>query len=184
MDSQTNEETNGTEEQDLSHLIPDNTHVPGRAKKWDYDVTSTGKTRLRVLFELGGEYAGRHLTWDGYFSEGAFARTVESLEHMGWEGTDLSDIQGLEKNEVVLVVSQETYEGKTRNRIDWVNRQADLRLFNPLDEAGKKNFANEMQGKLLLLRQGKPNNGPAARPSPKPNAAPAAAAKSLDEIPF
>lgn len=181
MDEQTNE--TGSEEQDLSHLIPDNTHVPARAKKWDYDSTSTGKTRLRVLFELGGDYAGRHLTWDGYFSEGAFARTVESLEHMGWEGTDLSDVQGLDKNEVVLVVSQETYEGKTRNRINWVNRQADLRIFKPLDDAEKKNFANEMQGKLLLLRQGKPNNGP-PRPSPaKQNGAPAPV-KSLDEIPF
>lgn len=184
MDEQTNE----TEAQDLSHLIPDQTHVPGRAKKWDYDVTSTGKTRLRVLFELGGDYTGRHLTWDGYFSESAFARTVESLEHMGWEGSDFSDIQGLDKNEVVLVVSQETYDGKTRNRIDWVNRQADLRLFNPLDEAAKKNFASEMQGKLLLLRQGKPNNGPPARSSPPKTAAAsaanAAAGKSLDDMPF
>lgn len=168
-------------------LIPDKTQVPGRAKSWDYDTTQGKQVFLKVLFEITGDgpYAGRHLRWDGYFSEKAFARTIESLEHCGWTGDDVGAVTDLDKNEVQLVVGLEEYNGKTFNRVNWVNRAASLRVFSPPDDAQKSLFANEMRGKLLLLRQGKPNNGPPARPSPaKPNGAPAAPPKSLDEIPF
>lgn len=166
-----------------SNLIADKTRVPGKAKEWALDVTESGKDRIRVMFALGGDYVGRHLTWDGYFTDATFDRTVEALRHMGWEGMDLGDIGGLDKNDVELVVGVERYtnpetgEEKTYNRVDWVNRSASLFLKKPMDAAQKASFAQRMKGKLHALQAGQPKPSPA-------KTAPANAPTSLDDIPF
>lgn len=172
---------------DTDNLIPDGTRAPGRAKQWDLDTTETGKDRIRVMLALGGEYAGRHLTWDGYFTDATFERTVESLRHMGWEGMDLGAIADLDKNEVELVIGVEEYtnpttgETKTYNRVNWVNRSASLYLKRPMDAASKASFAQRMKGKLLAMQAGQPANGAKASP---PRQAALPAPTSLDDIPF
>lgn len=176
-------ETEAGDDAPPTHLIPENTTIAARAASWDLDTTGTGSTRVRVLFALLGEYKGRHLTYDGYFTDGTLARTVESLRYMGWEGADLDKLEGLDKNEVQLLIGTEEYEGKWRNRVRFVNRAASLHLTNPLDPAAKVAFAQSMKGRILALEQGKPKNGPPTKAAPKPTpGAPAAAGP--DDLPF
>lgn len=183
MENQTEANNDAASEGPPSNLIPNDTTVNAKAVSWDLDTTGTGSVRIRVLFALMGEYAGRHLTYDGYFSDGTYARTIESLRYMGWEGADLDNIEGLDKNEVQLLIGQEEYEGKWRNRVRFVNRLASLFLSNPLDIAAKKSFAQSMKGRILALEQGKPKNGPVTRkPAASPPGKPAAAGDG--DIPF
>lgn len=175
---------NNTEQQpqDLSNLIPDDTIIRAKAKTWALDTPDTGNTRLRVLFELLDEaWKNRHITWDGYFTDKTFPRTIESLRHMGWQGADLDVLEGLDANEVSLVIGTEEYEGKWRNRVRWVNASAGLFLKNAMDPVAKKSFAAAMKGRILALDLGKPKSAASTKPRPTP--APAAATGN-DDIPF
>ena len=82
----------------------------GKAKEWTLSESSTGKVMIVVLFDILTEGASeKSLTWRGFFTEATTDRTIESLRAMGFEGDDLSQLVGLDKNEVDLVVEDEEY---------------------------------------------------------------------------
>lgn len=98
---------------------------------------STGNMQICVPFEITqGEFAGETQSWLGTFTDNTSERIIESLGHMGWQGEDLSDFDGMTDeqamqalpNEVELVCDVEparTHNGKqyeARLRINWVNR--------------------------------------------------------------
>lgn len=114
----------------------------------------SGREEMRVLFELcGGEHNGETITWYGYFTEKTAERTLESLRYMGWAGTDITDIQGLDQKRVQLVIEHDDYNGKTRTKVAWVNRVNAVFMGTPMDDAKKKAFAARMKGLVLASKQ-------------------------------
>jgi hypothetical protein len=148
-----------------------------RAVEWS-QVTAhekTGNEEIRVLFEIAdGDAKGQTITWRGYFTEGTAERSIESLRFMGWASDDITDVQGLDTNEVQLVIKHELFEGKVQVKVAWVNRANNFYMGTPMDDGKKQAFAARMKG-LVLATKGAAGAGPTPRSSPNPPARGAAA---------
>jgi hypothetical protein len=124
-----------------------------KAKTWDFGESEKGTEQIAVDFEIvDGDERGRRITWYGYFTEKTEERTIESLRICGWVGDDISGIVDL-PNEVELVIEPETYEGKTRSRVKWVNRAGGLALKTRLDEGRKASLAERLRGRIAAVDQ-------------------------------
>lgn len=126
--------------------------MPGAA----LGMTGNGKECVGVEFEFVGQDGQTHyLPWYGYFTEKTTERTIESLRFCGWTGTDLGNLSEIGQADVKvnIVVENEEYEGKTRAKIQWVNRAGGLALANPLDDNQRKAFAAKMKGAVLSFDQ-------------------------------
>lgn len=161
--------------------IPDGKYR-GKAKSGVPQLIESAKGTPGVAVEMvftAPEMAGALLGWTGWLSDGAFDRTVESLRHMGWTGTDLDQITGLDTNEVELVVQAEEYEGKKYPRIQFINRIGSP-LGVPMTADKAKTFAAAMRDRIKALdaaggrkpapRTSRPVNGtpPSGPPEPPP----------------
>lgn len=133
-----------------------------KAKAWILGETSTGGEEIAVEFDVlteGAEYSV--LTWRGYFTDAAWERTIESLRHMGWKGDNLANLEGLDTNEVELVVEEEEYNGKIQTKVRWVNRASGLNVKAPLTEDRKRSFAASMKDKIRAMEAAKGNRNTA-----------------------
>lgn len=144
-------------------MIPEG-HHRARALDGVLGYTLNGNEQIAVLFQLlDGELQGQRITWYGYFTEKTTERTFESLEHCGWEGDDLSDLTGIDRNEVTLVVEHETGEdGVRRARVRWVNSSGGIAMKDRMEPGDAKAFASRMRGALVARRQQK-GQAPAAQ---------------------
>lgn len=160
-----------------------------RATDVQLGTTKSGADTIGVAFELL-DHPNMYVTWYGYFTEKTTERTFDSLRYCGWTGDDLSDLSGITNNEVEIVIEQETYEGKTRAKVQWVNRAASTKaqVSNVMSDEQKRAFSARMKGAALASksRVGIVNN-PVQPSAPKSTAnggvAPGAGADD-DEIPF
>lgn len=158
-----------------------------RAKEWGLGESSTGKEQVAVAFEFtDSEYIGQGLTWYGYFTESALDITVRALRTMGWSGTDLLELSGLDTNEVELVVENEEYNGRTSAKVQFVNPIGGLALKTPMTPEKQKSFAAQMRERIAALDAFE-GRKPAAKPKstvkrpadPRPEPPPIS-----DDIPF
>lgn len=160
----------------------------GKARSWVMGVSSSGKEQIAVSFAIREGEGERFLAWYGYFTEATADRTIESLRFMGFEGDDLSQLEGLDKNEVELVVEDETYtpeggEPVTKEKIQWVNRGAGALVKTALVGEQLGSFAAQMKARFRAVdaAAGKRiTNKPGAA---KPAAAPGATGPRGDEPP-
>lgn len=141
-----------------------------RAVEWRLGLTNTGNEQLGVSFKLED---GRFITWYGYFTEATAERTLESMEHMGWDGVDVTNPMGLDRNDVSLVVEHETgQDGKTYAKVRWVNRPSGgIAMKEELKGGALQSFKQRMQGAVLARRQKSSNaqgRPPAQRRQPEP----------------
>lgn len=100
---------------------------------------------LAILNE-GAEFST--LTWDGWLTDDAAERTIEALRHLGWKGTDLSNLEGIDANEVELVVDEVIWEGKTQTKVKFINAKGGLSFRTPLAPEKAKSFAEQMKAKI------------------------------------
>jgi hypothetical protein len=124
----------------------------GRAIEWDLGYSESGKEQVAVAFQLEeGVDAGQRITWRGYFTEKTTERTLQSLRYCGWDGINLADLTGLDKNLVQLVIENEEYNGKTYSKVAWVNQLGGLALKNRMDDKARAAFAAKMKGAALAV---------------------------------
>lgn len=122
-----------------------------KAKEWTLAESSTGKPMVVVMFDILTEGAAeKALTWRGFFTEKTTDRTIESLRFMGFEGDDLSQLKGLDRNEVDLVVEDEEYTDENGQpqlsaKVQWVNKPRALMVKNAMVGDGLKAFAASMK---------------------------------------
>jgi hypothetical protein len=135
--------------------IPDG-HYRARCKSAELCLTSAGNEQIQAIFELlDPDYDGVTVPWWGFFTEKTAERTMQSLRYCGWQGDDLTSLEGVSTNEVSVEVEQNTYNGKTNPRVAWVNRvgSGELKVKAPMADAQKKAFAKRM--KALAIKTGK-----------------------------
>lgn len=94
------------------------------------------------------DYPETFLYWNGWLTDAAQERTIESLRHCGWRGTDITDITFPEDNEVILVVKTEEYEGKRHSKVAFINGTR-AKVESNMDPASAKAFSERMRGALL-----------------------------------
>jgi len=157
-----------------------------RAISGDLGFTNEGNEQVAIEFELLDEaYAGQRITWHGSFSEKKgeakftpLEHTIKSLRACGWTGDDLSDLTGIDANEVQLTIEHSEYKGKVSAKVRWVNKLGGLALKTPLSETQKKAFAAKMRGKVLAATRA---TGSAS--APKSNGHPNAPSSADDAPP-
>lgn len=100
-------------------------------------TAKNGTDQIAVRFRIHNEDAdgrqgprhGDSVVWYGFFTPAAEERTLESLKYCGWASDDLTDIAFLDEDAchralpkyVQLVIENETYEGRTQEKVRWVN---------------------------------------------------------------
>lgn len=166
---------------------------PARAVEWALRSVGQNETpAVAVRFRLtDGPRRANYITWDGWLTDKAFDRTIESLQYCGWKGDDLRDLQGLDANEVSLVIELEDYtdpngEFKQIPKVRWVNGGSGLSMKGRMTESEAAVFAEKMRGRIHAMQKKKGNDPAAARASnsagngPRNDAPP----HQDDDIPF
>jgi hypothetical protein len=149
-----------------------------RVTQWALGKTDKGNEQVVMEFDfLDDGFVGTRMSWYGYFTEKGLPITLKALRTCGWHGSDLADLSGVEINEVSLTVENETYEGKTRPKIKWVNAVGGFNLKAPLAADEAKAFGARMKGAVLAFDKSE------GKPAPKPNAKPKGTSIT-DDIPF
>lgn len=79
---------------------------------------------VSVMFAfVGGPNDGKRMIWNGYFTDATAERTLESLEHCGWDGDDVREMKGFGSKNVELVIDEEAgTNGEMYPRVQWVNK--------------------------------------------------------------
>lgn len=142
----------------------------GKAREWALSETAKGDPMISILFGISTPDATHSvLTYRGTFAtEKSADITIEALRTCGFEGDDLTHLEGLDRNEVELVVEDEEYEGKPQPRIRFINRPRALNVKQPMAEDKKRTFAAEMKARFRAFDAG---NGKRAASNPKPTPA-------------
>lgn len=101
---------------------------------------------------LDGPHEGKVVPWIGYFTEKTLDRTIESLRNLGLKGDDITGARTQPMDNVVPVtVEEETYEGKTRLRIGFINKPGSgggLVMEKRLSKDERPLFAARLRAKL------------------------------------
>lgn len=100
-----------------NHIAKPLGYVFGKSK-------NKGTDQVSVTFQFeGGPNSGKRMTWNGFFTEKAAERTLEALEHCGWDGSSLKAMTGFGSKNVELVIDEEPgTDGEMYPTIKWVNK--------------------------------------------------------------
>ena len=160
----------------MSELLPAGRYN-ARATDAKAGKTSKGSEQVAVEFEITAPeiHAGRRITAYLYLTEKTVDRTLESLEHCGWDGVGFSvDSLATVRGEASIVIEhEEDQNGEPRARVKWVNSIGGLALKEELDAASVIALEQRLKGKLLARKQSRPVQ-------PKPAAKPAARGRNGD----
>jgi hypothetical protein len=156
---------------------PNGTYL-ARATESKHGLTKSGGTEIAILFKLLGEqWDGQSITGYVYFTDNTDDdKSMKSLEACGWngDGIELDPLPGLGSCDVELVIENETFEGKERSKVKYINKVGAVSNSAPMDDAQRKAFAARMRGKIAARGR----NGAAS------SAAPAGGAPDTSDIPF
>lgn len=163
--------------------------------------SSNGNQQIAINMEIvDGEFAGESIAWIATFHDTpdkngvtGSERNIQSLQYMGWAGDDLAELVDISDEqarkllpEVVSIVCEpDTYDGKTRLKVKWVNKPGGRFAFKePVSKNDLRSFAAQMKSTVKSVRA---TNG-----GPKPTANGAVPGGSgsepkpgdVDDIPF
>lgn len=140
----------------------DDGRYTGRAVGSALGFSSNGKQQIAVaLSPSEGPFAGDSITWYGYFTDAAHEITFRQLRTLGWHGDDLTDMTGIDANEVSFTVKSEEYDGKTRQKVAGIFPLGGVVLKDRMSPEQAKTFAAQMRGAAVASRAG-------TAPTPKP----------------
>lgn len=103
-------------------MLPEGTYT-AKATDIGLAVTKRGTEMVSATFTLAAPPADapKTIAWQGYLTDAAMPRTVESLRTMGWTGNDLCSLESAMTRDVQIVVEHEEYNGRTYAKVKWVN---------------------------------------------------------------
>ena len=127
-----------------------------RANNWGLCKASTGTPQIGISFDLL-DLTGQTISYYGSLSDNALEFTVKALRACGWQGDDVSNLQGLDANEVSLTVESEVYNGKSTLKVKWVNPPSGgLKMDSPIEGNDLAIFARTMKAKIAMISGTKP----------------------------
>lgn len=171
-------------------LIPEGKY-PGKIV--DYSISQRNESSepvLEVMFELDVPNTGkRKLTLYKYFKGAALEYTLKFLATVGMRGNDpgilVDNHYGTgtldETSDFEIEVIQESYEGKIRNKIGWVNRRGTSKV-GGAQAMGLKQKLGDLRGAMIKAR--KDSNIPETKPKEQPPATTEVVDPDSDNCPF
>lgn len=132
------------------------------SEQYGYAKTGTPQVGIDLEF-IGGEHEGVTSTTLLYFSEAAKKYAFERLRALGWTGDDVTDLTGIDTNEVQAVVKYETFDGKERMKVDILTGGGGMKFEKTMDAAQKRAFGAQLRGDAAATRprSAAAANGPA-----------------------
>lgn len=133
---------------------------------WGLSESKQGSEQFQIEFEIQDPNVApsdRVWSWWGKFSsEKAEEISFKAMKACGWNGTDLEHVELDPTRDVELVIESETYEGKTRMRVQWVNAigGGGIQYALPSDRARK--FAERMKARAEKFQASAGPSKPAA----------------------
>ena len=133
--------------------------------------TPSVKIQLGVKYNLltPGIPEQASLYWDGWLSDAAFERTMDTLQAVfGWAGEDIQELNNpdlLFGYECNAVVEMENYEGKDRPKVKFLNNPNFAGKVAALKDTSAKELSGKLMGKILAYRN--KNRGKAVLPPVK-----------------
>ena len=125
-----------------------------RAVGGQLGYTQGGKEQVAVQFVIPD--TNERITWYGYFGEKSADRTLEALMHAGWDGDDVSELKGLGSKDVELVIEEDTFDGKTKMKVQWVNKPGGGGMKKVMAKAEAMSFAERMKARAMAIKQATP----------------------------
>jgi len=162
--------------------LPSGTYK-ARAKAWGFGLAKTGTEQIGVSFEVAeGPCMGQRAPWYGFFnSEENAKRAMSAMRRCGWDGTGpVTEAQGLDKNDVEIVVEEEEYGGEKRTKVAWVN--AIGVALNPMPDSYKAEF-NKRMAKYQTASNGTTSATRASTPR-RTASSPVSRAEGGEDAPF
>lgn len=145
-------------------------NVTAYAISTEFGFAKNGTEQIAVTFQIVDEDAdgkrgalhGSRRVWYGFFTDNTTDRTLESLRHCGWSSDELSDIANLDEDAcrrllpkvVKLVLENETYNGRTVEKVRWVNAIGESRsaIKNKADDKDVQSLSDRMKSRAAALR--------------------------------
>ena len=156
-------------------LFPKGKYRARADRQVEFGTSGNGSDYCVIDFEITeGELRGDHIKAWLYFTEKARDRSIEALRTCGctFPGNDVTNTEGIDTNEVEIVVEHETYEGKLRDKVKWINslRKSPVKDSERMDPHAKKSFAERMKASLIAKKvedgldvTAKPTPGPSLK---------------------
>ncbi len=119
-----------------------------------YGVTSKGNDQ--IVIDVDVPSLGRSLSVFLNFSENAAQYSIDKLRACGWSGEDLTNLIGLDKNEVDVNVKYESYNGEQKMKVDIFSGGGRVKLESPMDDKQKRAFAARMKVYVKPAASGQP----------------------------
>lgn len=177
-----------------------------QAGTWPVEVDATflGKSSKKGTGYVGVRFkdeTGDTITAYLYTSDAAIARTVETLERLGWSlSASNGDLFTLHETNLIvgakceIVVEDEEYDGKWRPKVKWINELGGGGRAEGMAAEEARSFAAALRAKVYGAKAGqapaagkpaqKASPRPAPKPSPKPASVPPSEPEGDDDIPF
>jgi len=105
----------------------------GVAGSEQYGDAGANKT-LQVAIDLVLPELGRSVSTFLFFSKDAAPYSIERLRALGWEGNDIRNLKGIDKNEVDVEIISEMYEGKQQWRVNILTGPGRVTLANTVNK--------------------------------------------------
>lgn len=140
--------------------------VKGADGSWaQYGERENGNLELILNMKLAIDGGALVRSVPLYFSPAAAEYSFERLRALGWKGQkpeDIENLDGIDANEVDVEVTQEVYDGKTRNKYNILTGGGRFTVQKPVDP--------RMFGAKLAALSGSVGSTPASsgNPPPKP----------------
>lgn len=127
-----------------------------------------GTEQIAVAMEITSDCQsrGEQVTWYGYFTDKTAERTLKVLRKMGWSTDDLTDLTGIDANEVQLRIKEEEYQGKMQMKVDIFANDGPV-LKNQMSPEQARAFAARMKGAAVVSRGRNVNAPPVAKSAAK-----------------
>lgn len=188
-------------------LIPEGTwRARGVTAALGYTRDGNEQIGVELAFspEQDVDVDGRHLTWYGSFAnEKSEAFTFKALRALGWASDDISDLAGIDANEIeAVVIHEDDLQGEPRARVRYINPigSGGVAMKTKMTAEQASAFAERMRGRVMAMSRAAapPPTAAGKRPAPAaardPNRGNRAAAQSAaaaavqppedDNIPF
>ncbi len=120
-----------------------------------YGQTKNGNDQIAIDLDLE---TGERVSTFLFFSEKAAKYSIQRLRALGWQGSDLADLSGIDLNDVDVEISYDEWEGKQTMKVNIVTGGT-VTLDKPLDDKGKRAFAAKFKGLAASMAGAKPANG-------------------------
>lgn len=137
-------------------MIPAGEYVARATPASEWGESSRGKEECRIKFRIEeGEHKGETITAFQYAStEANAAITIKSLRICGctFPGDDITDLSGIDANQVRIVVVEDEWEGTVRMKVKYINPLDGVDFGKPMEGGKRTSFAQRMKGAVIMAK--------------------------------